>query len=613
MATLNDLMVASTREIVARARIVYLNPLFSDSFSYNTIEHDPVSNPNDLINGRYEPEYKWISFGANVLDGSYHFPPTEPSPFHTIGVWDSDVSSGTGATSHIFNSNFNKLDVVKFNLVGDSKVEIYPVDFNINFYNEFDTLIAQEVVLGNEEVVYSFEKVVSDVARIEVTISRINKANTKSRIVEASILTVDFYTKTEIINLSILDEIQFESSGVPIGTISANEVMLDLINIDNRFDINNTDTVVQTLLKRGRKITIDFGVNDSGVFVWRRAGIFYSSNWEISPDELMVSTTGLDRLELLRTTEYRKGVVTYGQSLYDLFEDILIDTGLPYYKYNIDSSLNLINLPFCWFGKMSHRLAIQRLGKVALLDIFIDKSGVIQIRPIIDSGESVFTFDDNNVFKRTYPSGFQEEINKVEVQSNNYTEIATAKELLFYNSPFTLMAGETKTMELSYQRDDITEVTSIDMTKDDNINITNQTEYCWGIILTFTNSSSVSNATLTDLKINGKYLVLDYTEIAKTENIKSQTQNGMNKTNYDFELVQGISAAQQLSDDLFNLLKFNRFNIQLDCRGHIGLELGDVFKYYDSKYDAYNTYTLTRQTLDWDGALSSTVEARRIE
>jgi len=87
--------------------------------------------------------------------------------------------------------SFEPRSVYELQVIGDDKLDSYPVDFAINLYDANDTLLYSEVVTGNERVNWTEGiELVSNVAKMELVIFRINKPYSAAKIVE-------FYTAVQ--------------------------------------------------------------------------------------------------------------------------------------------------------------------------------------------------------------------------------------------------------------------------------------------------------------------------------------------------------------------------------------------------------------------------------
>ncbi|MNN34756.1 hypothetical protein D3C81_1485760 [compost metagenome] len=136
--------------------------------------------------------------------------------------------------------------------------------------------------------------------------------------------------------------------------------------------------------------------------------------------------------------------------------------------------------------------------------------------------------------------------------------------------------------------------------------------YAWGIEITFTNNDTVEHQ-VSAITVRGKELALTSPRIATAEDAISIRDEG--KTTYELlnnNFIQDITVAQGIANLILATYKDPRHDAVLDTRGHITLTLGDRISVPDYGNESVTDYAIIRQTLNWDGALTSVVEAQKI-
>src|SRR5690606_3818630 len=91
------------------------------------------------------------------------------------------------------------------------------------------------------------------------------------------------------------------------------------------------------------------------------------------------STSGRDRLELLRNTTFSASQVFKDKTLYELAEIILKDAGLKKGEYWIDEELQEFLIPWAYFEPVSHREALRQIAEACAGQIYVDINNVIRI------------------------------------------------------------------------------------------------------------------------------------------------------------------------------------------------------------------------------------------
>jgi hypothetical protein len=108
-------------------------------------------------------------------------------------------------------------------------------------------------------------------------------------------------------------------------------------------------------------------------------GTFWSGDWSAPEDGIYAQTTGRDRLEMLRRSEYISQDVRANMSLYDLAVDILTDAGLTPEEYWVDDELKDYIIPYVALEPQSHREALRKVAEACLGQVYCDRLGVVRV------------------------------------------------------------------------------------------------------------------------------------------------------------------------------------------------------------------------------------------
>jgi hypothetical protein len=119
------------------------------------------------------------------------------------------------------------------------------------------------------------------------------------------------YEGRDLFQIHLLEEREVDNNSLPFGTISAAEIDVQLNNIEGRFDPGNMNSPLYGLVKPGRRIRPYLGAElPDGSIEWIPLGVFWSGDWRTPEADVYAETSGRDRLDMLRTTEYSTSVVT---------------------------------------------------------------------------------------------------------------------------------------------------------------------------------------------------------------------------------------------------------------------------------------------------------------
>ena len=125
-------------------------------------------------------------------------------------------------------------------------------------------------------------------------------------------------------------------------------------------------------------------------------GTFWSGDWSAPEDRAYAQTTGRDRLEFLRRSEYTPDIARQNISLYDLAVDILTDAGLAQEEYWVDDELKDYIIPYVGTEPQSHREALRKIAEACLGNVYCDRHGVIRVEGTKPVAEQNFVTASEN-------------------------------------------------------------------------------------------------------------------------------------------------------------------------------------------------------------------------
>ncbi|MDJ0305396.1 hypothetical protein [Dehalobacter sp.] len=326
------------------------------------------------------------------LDGSFVLPPKPIETGYQVGWWSNAIcgADGTFSTPQVITMQFSKdHSSVGITLFFDTKANEYASDFTIRFYNSSNVLLYTETVTGNTLSKYLLEHTFSNYRKIVVTITKWATGSRRARVAEISFGIVYQYTGQEIINASILEELDTISNQV-----TANELKMTLDNQDKRFNILNLSGVYPALQKK-QKINPYLGVlKASGDTEYIPMGIFYLSEWKSDEGTMTASFTAYDVMDLLAQDNFAGGTYS-GATLYNIAQAVFTSAGIT--DYEIDTALQSITSSGS-LEKMPHREALQLIAIAGMAAVYSDRvTGKPIIKQLSDTALDE-TIDFDNVF-----------------------------------------------------------------------------------------------------------------------------------------------------------------------------------------------------------------------
>ena len=255
------------RRIFGKVQIDYTSPFLDQSITVVANENAHVSYPAQTADGLTEPYAKFASLDGTwtLGDGYEPAPGPDEARFVQMGWWGDQLAGAGGAFTTPYPTltmEFFPRPIDSLKVVGDSKREEWPVDFNIRLYDENDTLLHTETVTGNNEVAWSksLGTMVIGVTKMIIEITRWSHEGRQVKILEFFTSVQETYEDDDIIFIHLLEEREVSHGSLPIGNISSNEVEIHLLNEDGKFDVGNVNSPLHGLLRVNRRIQVWLGV-----------------------------------------------------------------------------------------------------------------------------------------------------------------------------------------------------------------------------------------------------------------------------------------------------------------------------------------------------------------
>lgn len=609
---------ATVRRVLGQVTITYSDPGLNEALvitSSGTAYATDEDHTADAIIGSV---YKWFSLQNNVLDGTFH-----PMSARSTGWWSSTKSDGSGNYSpsvwlQVVMEEVRPVYDLK--VYGDDKLGCYPVDFHVKLYDAEDGLLHDEVVTGNTlwNWTHTLDSTIEDVKKMKLEVSKINLASRSLTITEFFTAYKETYESKDLFEIVVYEERDFSGGTLPIGNVSANEIAVKIKNVDRRFSSGNPLSPINQLLKKNRKIEAWLGIETpygDGNVLWYKQGVFWSQDWIVPENDIYAETIGLDRLERLRNTEFYSSQVYTNYTLADLAELILTDAGLLTSEYTIDSALDSITIPYTWFGRTTHRAALVEIAEACPGTVYCDHEGRIVIKPYADASTARTSLTRSKFYNKDQPLAFTEIVNYVEVIAQPRT-LGSLVEIFNDSEDFEIAAGaKVKRFCIYNVSDPCMDIATPEFTQSGaDIHIESWTDYTWATEIEFHNSGA-SAQSVTGITIDGKILAVTGEKRAVAYDEDSIRINGKQALPSPITnaFIQTHARAQAIADSLLSSYKNPRRDVVVTSRGYVDLELGDRINVVTFG-DLYPVpYTVTTQTITWDGRLRATIKARLIE
>lgn len=334
-------------------------------------------------------------------------------------------------------------------------------------------------------------------------------------------------------------------------------------------------------------------------------GTFWSGDWNVPEQDLYAQTTGRDRLELLRKSTYSTSQVQVNQTLYGLAVSIFEDAGLAAEEYFVDEELQDSLVPYSYFEEQSHREALRKIAEACLGQCYCDRDGIIRLEGpsfLLSKITSVDTLTRDDYFSKDNPVKWSEVANYIEVETQPLRP-DVLQEVYNSNEDVAIILGEVKSVTAFYNE---TPCINAVATVTGNAALTEVTYYSWGANIKVT---GIANGSFT-IAINAQPLKV----INKNKIVRQDTDSilDMGTTKYTYPgnpLVQTIAIAEKIADNLLLYYKDPRRDVEIEWRGNPAMLLGNRVTVIDKLEQ--NDYYVTRQELEFEGALSARMSGRK--
>jgi hypothetical protein len=487
------------RKIYAKVRITYTDPYFSAGVTTAADAVGDYTYTDQTVDNVTTEAYKWFSLHRNVLDGTYHPLPGDQS--HSVGWWGTQLSD---SATHVFVPTYPKLTIThaartveSILVVGDDKLDEYPVDFTVKLYDAANVLQHTQTVTGNAYYYYDLplSPTPTGIAKQELEITKWSRGDSVCKIAQFFTMLEETYLSEdgELVTVHVTEQREFTGTTIPQGNLAASEITVRLNNIDGTFDPGNTGSRLYGLLKNNRAIEAWLGVDlvPSGVRRWYPLGVFYSRDWNAPDAEICAEVSGQDMLSRLQTTTYSTSQVYTSESLQDLAIRVMTDAGLTSADWIIDAGYDLITIPYAWFDQMTHREALRRIAAAALGQCYCDRDGKVVLDIYTAPTLNAYAYTTGNVFEFDRPLAWTQMANYIETQAAPRVPAAET-DIVTDTETFSVPALGTITKTHFYNVSPCVDVVAPVIVGGADVTVSAYTTYAWGIMATYSNAGAVA-------------------------------------------------------------------------------------------------------------------------
>jgi hypothetical protein len=429
------------RKVYGRVDIIYSDSQINDDIVPASNSLAQISHPEEVFKGYLLPTLKACVMDGNALmDGTFQM----LDESCVVGWWSKSRCNENGnflGTKPYLELSFVQRPVISWLILGDVKLNQYPVDFTITYYTD-DVEIMTENITDNNNIEVKLEPRIDDITRIRLTIAKWNTPNACAKILKFYDRLYESYQGDAIEMFEVSEEL----GSVELNYNITSDVMtVSIYNHNRKFDKG----YLRTLMMLDRKLIPYIGIEKDGFIEYTKLGTFYSDEWQISQDSQWVKCSATDNLMRLQNKTYIGFPFTENVSIKEIAEDIVTCLGLNSDEYIISESLTDVIIPRAYMPKCSYWDALQEIANSALCRIYVDRLDRIVIAN--EDGtvkQSDVNISSENMFSASSNISLTEFANEVKVE---YSEVLVSEDIMTVaQTQITLTGLESVVLSLDF-------------------------------------------------------------------------------------------------------------------------------------------------------------------
>ena len=587
------------RRVFGKVNIIYSDSELSMGISVETSGNGEISYPDQVYGAYLTPTIKACTMDGNSTMGGGH----QMNGLEMITGWWSDVHCGTDGVFEKppwIKLNFIERPMLRWWLEGDNKLGQYPVDFNLELYQE-DVLVDTREIRGNDKVAVSINYSVPlvSITSIKMVILKWSHPNAKAKLLQYFDIVEEEYLGSELKEFEVLEELCKEGdSGFGINSDTAT---FTIHNKDRKFDRG----YLKSLILLGRKVTPYIGTeNEKGEIKYTKFATFYADDWSIPQSDIWIKLQCVDKLSSIQRVIFTGLPYTESVSLYEIAETILTSSGLKTHQYSIDESIKKDIIEKAYLLKGNAWECLQSVCFAGMCNAYINRDDVLVVKKqevtsknILIKPSSIISYERH---KKT-----TDFCNCVQV---NYTEVMpTTTKIVACENLLVIGAGESVTLTADYSG--LIVDSMISFLPSIGIELASFEKGVNAGKFTLKNTSD--EVIVTTVKIEG------FSLSTRTQSVVASDEESIDtwgKQEYIYEgsdLIQSYSRAEEIATLLLSRMKTGNGNVKISWRGDLALNLQDTFVSED-RYGDTDKCAVEFNQYKFDGGLTQTTRGRLI-
>lgn len=599
---------SQVRKLHGKVKIIYQDADASYDIAITTSGNSNLSFPIQVYQGNISPTVKACTLeGNSTMNGEFQMMDSDC----IIGWWSNTLSDTNGA----YNSanypyllmDFIKRPVGKWTLIGDSKLNQYPVDFDVIIYDESNNILETQTITNNNQVqtTINFSQTYSDVKKIKLIIKKINVANAVIKILQFFDILEENYEGSDVKDFEVVEELSTDGDGVSYG-INSNTMSVTIYNKDRRFD----QGYLKDFLLLDRKVIPFIGIeDDNGNTQYSQIGVYYSDEWSVPQNDQWVKLKCLDRLMKFQKITYVGYPYSQNVSLKTITANILQSAGLTSEEYEIDDALDDIVVPYAFLGKKSVWDALQDVCNAGLCRVYTTRDNKIKVSienlDVINDGITINPGKTFGYEVQTRKTDFSNHI-EVDYSDINASQTSATREVVYSNA-ISLDANSRRTMIVDYSQNITNAILTFTPIGTIRLNSFQSSINCGKFELeNLTNETIIANVEVTGLVIavNTQTVIIEDAESVENYGVMSFKHSSS-------DLVQTYARAVEIGNYFMSILNQGAGTLRINWRGNPSLMLEDKFTCVD-RFGASKEYINQYNRFTFNGGLKQETKAREV-
>lgn len=583
------------RRVYGKVEIVYADEELSRDITTEESGNSEISHPIEVYHLPSVPTVKACTMDGNsTMDGTFQM--MDDSVL--CGWWSGKLSDENGvfADKPYIELRFTNRPIIYWKVIGDSKLNQYPVDFTVDYKRNGKT-IKTETVDGNTEIERVFEPRIEDITSVRLTIAKWSVPNACAKILRFYERLYEIYEGNALQSFEVGEELCSTEGNY---NINSDTMTVSVYNENRKFDKG----YLRTLMLLDRKLLPSIGVENNGKVEYTPLGTFYSDEWQIEQDSQWVKCSATDRLMRLQSKMYVGFPLTDNASLYEIAEDILQKTGHSSDEYYISPTLKDTVADLAFLPKIEAWDALQEIANAGLCKVFVDRQNRICITTENDAAAvSAIPVNPGNMFSLVSNATLTDFANTIHVE---YSTVSVTEDIIdVTDTEVRLDAGQSVDMAIDY-----TSEIAYPSVATDNvaIRISNFDSGANSCTCTVTNMSSATQTAV--ITVSGNAIEIKSNKITKRDEESIELYGAVEYSHPASELVQSLEQAEYIATVLLNKMRAGQGSITTVWRGNPELEIGVEYDCTDRFGETvrlcceYNKFT-------YDGGLKQETRGRK--